>query len=161
MKMIVAVDKNWGIGYKGQLLCHLSGDLKYFKATTMGNGVIMGRTTLGTLPGKKGLPGRKNIILTRDIDFSAERIDKVYNKIEDLISDYIDDDNVFVIGGASVYEQLMPYCNEFYVTKIEKEFKADRYIQNLDEVSWAKLVSESEVMEENGIKYRYLVYERK
>ena len=82
--MILAADRNWGIGNKGQLLCHLSGDLKYFKQTTLGHTVIMGRATLESLPGKRGLPGRRNIVLTSQPDFEAERVDAVCHNLEEL-----------------------------------------------------------------------------
>ena len=106
--MILAADRNWGIGNKGQLLCHLSGDLKYFKQTTLGHTVIMGRATLESLPGKRGLPGRRNIVLTSQPDFEAERVDAVCNNLEELRAATKDDPDAFVIGGAEVYEQLLP-----------------------------------------------------
>ena len=111
MNLILAADENWAIGNKGDLLCHLSGDLKYFKKTTTGNTVIMGRKTLESLPGKKGLPGRKNVVLTTDENFSADGVDTVCHSIEELMQVLKDDDNAFVIGGAKVYEQLLPLCD--------------------------------------------------
>lgn len=169
MNLIVAVDNNWGIGKDGDLLCHLSGDLKYFKETTMGHTVIMGRKTFESLPGKKGLPGRRNIVLTSRADYEAEGAEVVHS-IPELRKTLKEDagdtagrdlEEAFVIGGAAVYDELMPFCDTLYVTKIDKAFEADRSIEDLDENDNFVLVWESDEQEENGIKYRFTKYERK
>lgn len=161
MNMILAADRNWGIGNKGQLLCHLSGDLKYFKQTTLGHTVIMGRATLESLPGKRGLPGRRNIVLTSRQDFTAERVDTVCHNLEELRAAVKDDPDAFVIGGAEVYEQLLPWCDTVYITKIDAEFPADRRFRNLDMDPAFQITRQSVEMEENGIRYRFVKYERK
>lgn len=161
MNIIVAVDNNWAIGNKGNLLCHLSGDLKYFKSVTMGYPVIMGRSTLESLPGRKGLPGRENIVLTRNKNFKTPGISRIYSSLEDLLEDKDKYSDAFVIGGAKVYDQMLPHCDTFYVTKIDGEFEADRHIKNLDLDKSLKITYESEKMEENGIFYRFVKYERK
>ena len=161
MNLILAADENWAIGNKGNLLCHLSGALKYFKKTTTGHTVIMGRTTLESLPGKKGLPGRKNIVLTTNKDFSAEGVDVVCGSIEELMETVSGDEDVFVIGGAKVYRQLLPFCDTCYITKIYDKFPADAYFVNLDERDEFKVTWEDEIMEDNGIRYRFMKYERK
>lgn len=160
MNLILAADENWAIGNKGDLLCHLSGDLKYFKKTTTGHTVIMGRKTLESLPGKKGLSGRKNVVLTRDENFSAEGVDTICHSIEELMQVLKDDDNAFVIGGAKVYEQLLPLCDTCYITKIYGNFPADAYFVNMDEMKEFKVTWQDELMEDNGITYRFMKYER-
>ncbi|WP_027399738.1 dihydrofolate reductase [Anaerovorax odorimutans] len=161
MKAIVAVDKNWGIGKNGELLAHLSGDLKYFKERTLGKVVIMGRKTFESLPGKKPLKGRTNIVLTEDKKFDADCV--VCGSIEILknkLNKY-DDEDIFIIGGAKVYEQFLPYCDTYYVTKIDESFPADRYIENLDENKNFYKYWESELQSENEIKYKFVEYRRK
>ena len=160
MNLILAADENWAIGNKGDLLCHLSGDLKYFKKTTTGHTVIMGRKTLESLPGKKGLSGRKNVVLTRDENFSAEGVDTICHSIEELMQVLKDDDNAFVIGGAKVYEQLLPLGDTCYITKIYGNFPADAYFVNMDEMKEFKVTWQDELMEDNGITYRFMKYER-
>ena len=161
MNLIAAADKNWGIGYQGGLLCHLSGDLKYFKETTMGHTVVMGRTTLESLPGRKGLPGRKNIVLSRQQNYGAPGVDRVVHSLMELTVLLSKDRDAFVIGGAEVYRALLPVCDTCYITRIDAEFPADRWLPNLDEDPDFELAWQSEEMEENGIRYRFLRYERK
>lgn len=164
MKLILAADENWAIGYKGGLLCHLSADLKYFKKMTTGHAVVMGRRTLESLPGKKGLPNRRNIVLTANKEFSADNVDVICHDMNELMRTLKDgkgDDDVFVIGGANVYRQLLPLCDICYITKIYKTFPADVHFVNLDDVEEFEIADESDLMEENGIKYRFVTYERK
>ncbi len=166
MNLIVAVDNNWGIGKDGDLLCHLSGDLKYFKETTMGHTVIMGRKTLESLPGAKGLPGRRNIVLTSRQDYEAENAEVVHSipelrkALKEGDKGAEDESQAFVIGGAAVYDELMPFCDTLYVTKIDHAFEADRFLEDLDENDSFKLVWESEEKQEGDIKYRFTRYER-
>lgn len=160
MNAIVVVDKNWSIGKDGDLLVHLPGDLKYYKEKTIGNVIVMGRKTLESFPGGRPLPGRTNIVITRNADFKKEEcivcnsIPEVFKKIEEY-----EPEKVFVVGGAEIYKALFEHCDTFYVTKIEEEYEADRSFPNLDNmnfiVNW-----ESESQEEKGIKYRFLKYVR-
>jgi len=173
MKAIVVCDKNWGIGKDNNLLCHLPGDLKYFKEKTMGKVLIMGRKTLESLPGGKPLPGRTTIVMTRNENY-GEGIENlvVVNNFDELMQevlkmeafDGIDIDNdVFVAGGESIYNDLCPYCDTFLVTKIDKAFEADKHFLDMDkmvEAGMMKISWESEPMEEKGIKYCFRVYER-
>ncbi len=159
MNIIVACDRNWGIGKDGHLLCHLSGDLKYFKEMTLGRTVIMGRVTLESLPGGRGLPGRRNIVLTRDPDYQAEGAEVAHSisELEEAVKD-TPTDEVFIIGGARIYEQFLLFCDNVYVTRIDAEFEADRFFRDLDESRRFVLAGSSEPMEENGIRYRFLHY---
>lgn len=158
MKLIVAADKNWAIGNEGNLLCHLPGDLKYFKEKTIGKTVVMGRKTLESLPGGKPLPARKNVVLTRNRDFAPEGCETVHS-IEELLAKYSGED-VMVIGGGEVYRRLLPCCDSCYVTRIDAEFEADTHIPNLDESADFKLVWQSRDNEEKGITYRFTEYKR-
>lgn len=159
MKLIVAADKNWGIGKEGNLLCHLPGDLKYFKEKTMGKTVAMGRKTLESLPGGNPLPGRTNVVITRDRNFQKEGC-QVVHSLEELIEKY-DGPDLMIIGGAEIYTQLLPYCDTCYITEIERTFHADKYIPSLREHPLFEKVWESEAKEEKGIIYRFTEYKRK
>lgn len=162
MKLILAADENWGIGKDGGLLCHIPSDLKFFKEKTLGKVVIMGRVTLESLPGKKGLPGRTNIVLTRNPDYKAENA-IVVNSEEELfakIKEY-DADDVMLIGGAELYNRYLPLCDICYITKMYKSFDADRHFANLDEMPEFEKTALDEIKEENGVKYRFFMYERK
>lgn len=158
MKLIVAADRNWAIGNKGRLLCHLPKDLKYFKEKTLGKTVVMGRKTLESLPGGKPLKNRKNVVLTRRSDFSAEGC-ILASSVEDILAQQ--DDEMMVIGGESVYRQLLPYCESCYVTRIDEAFDADTYFPDLDNNDDFSLIWQSEECEENGIRYRFTEYRRK
>lgn len=159
MKAIVAVDKNWGIGKDGRLLVHLPGDLNYFKEKTTDQTVIMGRKTLESLPGGKPLPNRETVILTQNWDYRAEDC-VVLHSLNDLFvgMQFCLTDEAYVCGGAAVYEQLMPYCSSFLVTKIDTEYPADKHFHNLDDDDAFELVWESDEQEENGVKYRWCEY---
>ena len=158
MNLIVAVDQNLGIGKSGALLTHLSGDLKYFKEKTLGKTVIMGYNTLLSLPGAKPMKDRDNVILIdKDIDVEGATVCHSIPEVLDAVKDK-DPDSVFIIGGASVYRQFLPYCTLAYITEMEAKFDADVFFPPLDEFT---LVSRSEAMEENGLRYRFCVYRRK
>lgn len=159
MTIIVAIDKNRGIGYKGNLLCKIPDDMRRFKTLTLGNTVVMGRKTMESLPGAAPLSGRKNLVLTsrRDIadGFSTCRCK------EDLLALLPDcPGEIFVIGGESVYRLMLPYCDRAYVTEIDESFDADSFFPALaPEDGWQ--VSESSAFYEyNGVKYRFLTYKK-
>ncbi len=159
MKAIVAVDRNWGIGRGGKLLVHLPGDLAYFKEKTLGKTVIMGRKTLESLPGGSPLPGRNNIVLTRDPDCEAgcplcHSVEELLGRIEG------EKEEAFVIGGEQVYRALLPCCDACYVTKIDAEYSAETFFPNLDRCDEFEQVWESEPVEEKGVTYRFAEYRR-
>ena len=162
MKIILAADRNWAIGKDGDLLVSLPGDMKFFRTTTSGMTVVMGRATLESLPGKKALPKRRNIVMTTKTDYFPERCEIVHS-IDELMEllGTEETDNVFVMGGARVYEELLPYCDTCWITKIDAEFPADRHFRDLDADEDFEITWESEPMEENGIGYRFVKYERK
>ena len=159
MKVIVAVDLNWGIGYGGKLLQSIPEDMKFFKEKTAGNVVVMGRETFKSLPGKKALKDRVNIVLTRSKSFNDDRL-IVCNSIDETLKELqkYENDKIFIIGGETVYKQFLPYCNELYVTKIQKTYEADRFFPNIDIMSNWDLIKESEVKEYNNIRYVFSTY---
>jgi len=159
MKAIAAVDLNWGIGYKGNLLEHIPEDLKFFKGMTIGKVVIMGRETFESLPGKKPLKDRLNIVLSKNENFTNENV-KICRSLEELfnvLANYSEDD-VFVIGGESIYCQLLPFCSEVYITKIKNSYKADKYFINIEQIEAWEMVSESEARNYGDIEYRFIRY---
>lgn len=159
MQAIVAVTENWAIGKEGQLLFHLSADLRRFKELTTGHTVVMGRKTLESLPGKKGLPGRRNIVLTRNEGFTAPGVETVSTPLAAVFATGLED---FCIGGAEVYKTLLPACDKVYVTKIlETVPDADAFFPNLDASDEWEVSETSDVMEESGVKFQYVTYERK
>ena len=156
---IVAVDNNWGIGYKGELLESIPEDLQNFKLLTLGGTVIMGQNTWDSLP-KKPLPGRENIIITYDVHPDDKAFFWSMEDTLDFIKKHIDK-NYYVIGGGTIYKQLLPLCDRVYLTKIYKSHdNIDTYFPNLDEMpGWAKTSLSNECEYEN-IKYQFWLYER-
>ena len=154
MNAIVAVAENGGIGKDNELLFRISADLKRFKELTSGHTVIMGRKTLQSLPGGRGLPNRRNIVITRDPDFTAERAEVVHS-VEEALA--LADDDAFVIGGDSIYRAMLPYCDKVYLTKVYASAEADAFFPTLD--GW-QIATQSEIMEENGISFQYVDYIR-
>lgn len=157
MNLIVAVDQNWAIGRDGDQLVYLKEDLKRFRTLTSGHTVILGRKTLATFPGGRPLKDRRNLILSRDPRFQAEGAE-VFSSVEELVKQA--DRDAFVIGGASVYEQLLPYCDTAYITKIHAGFPADTYFPDLDRSGEWKVREESGNLEQDGISYHYVTYSR-
>ena len=151
LSIIVAVAENLAIGKNNDLLWHLSSDLKRFKKLTTGHPVVMGRRTWESLP-KRPLPGRRNIVFTQNTDFKADGAEVVHsvNSLFKVLKDY--DDEVFVMGGASIYQLLLPFTNRLYVTRVYREFDGDVFFPVIDM---------SEFDEESGLDYAYEEYDRK
>ncbi|HHV99383.1 MAG TPA: dihydrofolate reductase [Clostridiaceae bacterium] len=162
MKAIVNVDLNWGIGYKGNLLQRIPEDMKFFKKTTIGKVVVMGRKTFESLPGQEPLKDRVNIILSAKGEFGDDRL-IVCRSLGELFAELkkYPGDDIFIIGGESVYSLLLPYCSEAYVTKVQNTYEADTYFKNLDEDESWELVTESETKDYNGIKFKFVTYENR
>ncbi len=160
MQAIVAVDRNWAIGRSGGMLFHLPGDLQFFKRTTLGKAVVMGRRTLESLPGGRPLKGRQNIVLTRDAAFATEsvRVAHSLGELANAIKD-IPPDDVMLIGGHQIYHLLIDCCDRAYVTHIDAQAPADCYFPNLKSRPGWRLVSQSPVQEENGLSYTFYTYE--
>lgn len=162
MNLIAAVDKNWGIGYKNELLVRIPEDQKWFRETTTGKAVIMGRRTLESFPGKKPLKNRLNIVITRDKDYSVDGAVVVHG-IEEAVaaaSDYADGD-IYVIGGESIYRQMLPLCNTAHITKIDYAYQADAHFPDLDEMEDWHITETSDERTYFDIIFEYVKYERK
>lgn len=161
MKAIVNVDNNWGIGIGDKLINHIPADMKFFRETTTGNVVVMGRTTFMTFPGPKALPNRVNIVLTKDESWSAPDV-TVCHSVQELFVELkkYDKDSIYVIGGSVVYEQLLPYCDIAYVTKVDSAKEADKFFPNLDSMKEWSVVSQSDEMEHNGVSFRFVTYSK-
>lgn len=162
MKAIVAVDQNWGIGKSGQLLMHLPGDLKYFKEKTMGKTIIVGRKTLESFPGGRPLPGRKNIVLSENQEYDPQNC-LVCNDLDSIFAQIanIDGEDIFVVGGACIYEMFLPYCDEIFITRIQESFEADKHFPNLDLMDDFEKTWMSQPIEEKGVQYHFEKYSRK
>ena len=161
LTIIVAIAKNYAIGKDNKLLWHLPEDLKRFKEITTGKTIIMGSRTFDSLG--RVLPNRKHIVLT-DTKGQVHKSDQVeYVYCMDDIIKYADDDNEnFVIGGASMYRQLMPYANKMYVTEIDKEFDGDVFFPEIDKEEWKEISREKGLTDEkNPYKYEYVTYVRR
>ncbi len=161
MKWIVAADERGGIGKNGGLLVRIPSDMKYFREKTLGKTVIMGRATLETFPGGKPLPHRRNIVLSRTLTESADY--EVCRSVEELLRLVASEkpDDLFVIGGGQIYDQLLPYCDEAFVTEIRGVYDADTVITlPRDLTDWEKS-GESGIIEENGVSYSFAVYRRR
>lgn len=169
MKLIVAVDREWGIGCRGDLLARVRADLKNFQMLTKGKTVVLGSNTLATFPGGRVLKDRTNIVLNWDPDYAPEGATVVHSldELSQRLKDY-NSDEVFVIGGASVYRQLLPLCDTAYVTKFDKVFEKDVWFPNLDEdPEWElcetgeRNVSDEKTDTEGGLGFYFTVYRRK
>ncbi|MDD2568772.1 MAG: dihydrofolate reductase [Clostridia bacterium] len=159
MNLIVAVDNNWGIGCQGDLLFHIPADMKFFKSTTTGKIVVMGDLTLKSLPHSKPLPNRTNIVLSSEPDFQVEGAIICHSLAEffELLSKYKIED-VFIIGGAAVYNQLLPYCEYAYITKVNSTAKADKYLDNVDDMPNWQLLETSSVQYHNELEFTFNKY---
>ncbi len=162
MNAIVAVDSNWAIGNKGQLLIRIPADQKMFKAETIGGVVVLGRKTMDTFPGRKPLPERTNIILSTNPDYKVQD-GIVVHSVEQLIDELksYPSEKIYIIGGDSVYKQMLPYCDTVHVTKIDREYEADAYFPNLDEDPGWEITASSEEQVYFDTTYTFLKYERK
>lgn len=153
ISIICAIAKDRGIGYQNKLLVHLPPDLKHFKEITKGHIVIMGQTTFESIGFP--LPNRVNVIMTKDKDFQAEGCQVVYSMEEALeVAKNSGDDEVFFIGGASIYAQAIKYADKLYLTIMDKVWLADTFFPEYDQ--FTNIVSESDEQEYEGLKFKYI-----
>ena len=162
LSIIVAQAENRAIGLNGDMPWHLSGDLKRFKALTMGHPVVMGRRTWESLP-KRPLSGRRNIVFSQSNDFAPEGAEVVrsVNELFSLLRDC--DDEVFIIGGGRIYNMLLPFTHRLYITWVHRDFpEADTFFPSIDLSEFSK-ISETEIMtdEKSGLQFCYAEYDRK
>lgn len=161
MNIIAAVDANWAIGYRNELLVKIPNDQKWFQKITTGKVVVMGRKTMETFPNGMPLKNRTNIVLTGDRALRVKDAELVYG-IEELLEKLkqYNAEDVYVIGGESVYEELLPYCDTAYITKIDYTYQADRYFPNLDHDADWHIESESEEQTYFDLEYYFVKYVR-
>jgi dihydrofolate reductase len=163
MNLIVAVDENWGIGKGNDLLFHIPEDMKFFRSTTIGKNVVCGKNTLLSFPGGKPLPQRRHFVLTHGMLQKDENLVVIHSvdELMDRIS-HLPEDEVFVIGGGSVYRQFLHLCKKIYVTKIyASDPDADVFFPNLDEdPSFCLAESGERLISKNGLSYSFCIYEK-
>lgn len=159
MNLIVCTSRNWGIGNKNQLLFHIPDDLKQFKSLTIGKTIIMGHNTLNSLPGGNPLPGRTNIVLSRNPGLTVEGA-TVCHSVQDVLIEVsaLPHNEVFIIGGEMVYRAFLPYCRRALVTRVDATPEADTFFPDLQEHPQWKIRRESDFMEHNGLSYQYVEY---
>jgi|SRR5690606_3100178 len=159
ISIVVATDLNNAIGFNNQLLWHMPADLQFFKRTTTGHTIIMGRKTFESVG--RPLPNRRNIIITRKKDYLASGIE-ITHSINDALNLCKDEDEVFIIGGAEIYQQSLAYCDRIYLTLVYGEFEADTYFPPISEDLW-QLTSESyhKADDKNAFDYNFMIYEKK
>nr|WP_317283083.1 dihydrofolate reductase [uncultured Sellimonas sp.] len=161
MNLIVAVDKNWAIGNKNKLLVSIPADMKFFRETTVGKVVVMGRKTLESFPGGQPLKKRTNIVLTKDPNYQVKDA-LVFHDVENLLEELkkYPDEEIYVIGGESIYRQMLPYCTDAYVTRIDHAYEADTFFPNLDEDKEWVLEGESDEQTYFDLEYVFTKYKR-
>ena len=159
MKLIAAVNNNWGIGKDNDLLYHISTDMKFFRSKTKDNVIIVGRKTLESFPGGNPLKNRVNIVLTRDINYTCDDAIIVHNinELLDKLNDYRNLE-IYVCGGEEIYNLLCPYCDTAYITKIDDNLDAQKFFPNLDKMPDWKVTEESEELSENGYNFKFCTY---
>ncbi len=162
MNAIVAVDNNWAIGSKNNLLVRIPADHKNFRQETTGKVVVLGRKTLETFPQGMPLPNRINIILSTNPDYKVKDAVVVHSKeeLDTELKKYPTED-VYIIGGESVYRMMLPECSVVHVTKIDHDYEADAYFPNLDKDDAWEITAESEEQTYFDLPYYFVKYERK
>ena len=159
IKAIVHADKEWGIGKNNDMMFSLPKDMKFFRETTLGNMVVMGGNTLRSFPNGNPLKNRINVVLSRTLSREDCKIARSYEELKTAIKEAETD--VYVIGGGEVYRELLPYCEEVLVTKVDAVGGASVFFPNLDEKSEFSCVYQSEPIEDNGLIIRFTTYKNK
>ena len=158
LSIIACVGKNLELGNNNNLIFHIKEDMKYFKDITLNHIVVMGRKTFQSLPGL--LKNRKNIVITRNKNAVFPSEVEVYSSIEEFIEQYKDyNDEIFVIGGASIYKQFLDFCDKIYLTEVHEEAEADVYFPNFDKSLYNKEIVKTG--ETKTLKYDFVIYRRK
>ena len=160
--MIVAVDSNWAIGHKGKLLVSIPEDMQFFRRETTGKVVVMGRKTLESFPNGLPLKNRVNVVITKDKEYNVKDA-IICHSIEEaleVLKQYNDED-IYVIGGESVYRQFLPYCSVAHVTKINYSYDADTYFPNLDAMDEWTIEESSDERTYFDLEYEFVKYVKK
>lgn len=162
MNLIVAVDKNWAIGNQNKLLVSIPEDMKFFRSETGGKVVVMGRKTLESFPNGMPLKNRTNIVLTRNTDYKVKGA-IVLHSVEEVLKELekYPAEDVYVIGGDSIYKEFLPYCKVAHVTRIDHAYEADAYFPNIDQMPEWVLTGESEEKTYFDLEFTFCRYERR
>ena len=162
MNLIVAVDENWAIGYKNELLIRIPADMKMFRQETTGKVVVLGRKTLETFPNGQPLKNRTNIILSTKKDYQVKDAIVVHS-IEELLEELknYSSEDIYIIGGETVYRQMLPYCDVAHVTRIDRKYEADAFFPNLEEDGNWEITAESDEQSYFDTTYTFVKYERR
>ncbi len=161
MNLIAAVDKNWAIGMNNQLLVRIPDDMKRFRRMTIGKVVVLGRKTLETFPGGRPLKDRNNIVLSKNRNYQVEGAVCVHSldELEEELAKYQSED-IFVIGGESIYRQLLNHCDTAYITKLDYAYQADAWFPNLDKEEAWQICEESEEQTYFDLEYNFVKYSK-
>lgn len=164
---IVCVDENWGIGSNGNLLIHIPEDMKFFKDSTFGATVVMGRKTYESLP-KKPLSNRLNIVISSKVKdrYEIQKDGSILVSMEFaknwIINRKLVEDYIFIIGGGQIYKELLPYCEYVYATKVYHTYEnVDTYFPNIENIPEWEIEYKSEIKEHSGVKYQFYTYRKK
>lgn len=162
MNLIVNVDSNWAIGHQGKLLVTIPGDMKFFRSETSGKVVVLGRKTLDTFPGGQPLKNRTNIILSHNPDYKVKGA-IVCHSVEEVLEELkkYNSEDVYIIGGDSIYKAFLPYCDVAHVTRTDHVYDADAWFPNLEEDPEWVLTGESEEKTYFDLEFRFCRYERR
>ena len=162
MNLIVNVDSNWAIGYRGKLLVSIPEDMKFFRSETTGKVVVLGRKTLDTFPGGQPLKNRTNIILTRNPNYQVKGA-IICHSVEEVLEELkkYNSEDVYIIGGDSIYKEFLPYCDVAHVTRTDHVYDADAWFPNLEEDPAWVLTGESEEQTYFDLEFRFCRYERR
>ncbi|MBQ8184914.1 MAG: dihydrofolate reductase [Lachnospiraceae bacterium] len=162
MNLIVAVDKNWAIGYKGGLLVSIPEDMKFFRSETTGKVVVMGRKTLESFPNGLPLKNRTNLVLTRNTGYQVKGA-QLFGSVEEVLEELkkYDSQDVYIIGGDTIYKQFLPYCDVAHVTRIDHAYEADAWFPNLEEDPEWEMTGQSEEKTYFDLEFTFCKYERK
>ena len=162
MNLIVNVDSNWAIGYRGKLLVSIPEDMKFVRSETTGKVVVLGRKTLDTFPGGQPLKNRTNIILTRNPNYQVKGA-IICHSVEEVLEELkkYNSEDVYIIGGDSIYKEFLPYCDVAHVTRTDHVYDADAWFPNLEEDPAWVLTGESEEKTYFDLEFRFCRYERR
>jgi len=161
MNLIVAVDKNWGIGFRNKLLVSIPEDMKFFRSQTNGKVIVMGRKTLESFPNGLPLKNRTNIVLTKRPDYQV-RGAVICHSVEESLEELkkYPTEDIYVIGGDSVYRQFLPYCNVAHITRVNHSYEADTYFPDIEKLPEWRLTGESEEKTYFDLEFTFCRYEK-
>ena len=162
MNLIAAVDNNWAIGNKGQLLVRIPADHRMFRQETLGKVIVYGRKTLETFPMAQPLDRRTNIVLSKNPNYKVNNA-LVVHSIDELLEELkqYPSEDIYIIGGESIYRQMLPYCDTAHITKVDYSYQADAFFPNLDKDPEWEITADSDEQTYFDLDYTFVRYERK